>query len=236
MLQRVALVCLLFSTAAYADDAATGASVIVIAGPSSVNAALPPPSLDAVPAPPPPQNEEWSNVSHINGVPVPVGERNRYLYDFKKTNIQVNPIGPFLGYYEAAVSHALSPNIAFSVELALTNLDNSNETDLQIAASLPIYFKRTFDGPFLEPGIVIRNENVADDGDCSLCTETSSTFVQIEMMVGWTWMFDSGLNMSAAIGLAKRVGNSNNNNDGEYDDDDDDNLSPAGYFRVGYAF
>ncbi len=233
MFKRVALACVLVSTAAYADDAATGASVIVIAGPSSVNASLPPPSVDAVPAPPP-QNEAWSNVSHINGVPVPVGERNRYLYDYKKTNLQVNPIGPFFGYYEAAVSHALSSNVALSVEVALMNQDNSNETDLQVAASLPIYFKHTFDGPFLEPGVVIRNENVADDGDCSLCTQTSSTFVQIEMMVGWTWMFDSGLNMSAAIGVAKRVGS--NNNPDEYDDDGDSNVSPAGYFRVGYAF
>jgi hypothetical protein len=235
MLKRVALACVLVSTAAYADDAATGASVIVIAGPSSVNASLPPPPIDAVPAPPPPQNEAWDNVSHINGVPVPVGERNRYLYDFKKTNLQVNPIGPFFGYYEAAVSHALSSNIALSVEVALMNEDNSNETALQVAASLPIYFKRTFDGPFLEPGLVVRNESVNNDDYCDDCAQPgSSTFVQVEMMVGWTWMFDSGLNMSAAIGVAKRVGNTNNPDD--YDDEGDNNVSPAGYFRVGYAF
>jgi hypothetical protein len=234
MLQRVALACLLFSTASYADDAETGASVIVIAGPSSVTTPLPPPSVDSVPPAPPPQNEAWSNVSHINGVPVPVGERNRYLYDFKKTNLQVNPIGPMLGYYEGAVSHALSANIALSVEVALTNLDNSRETDFQVAASLPIYFKRTFNGPFLEPGIVIRNESMADDEECDGCTQSNVTFVQIEMMVGWTWMFDSGLNMSAAFGVARRVGNSNTT---DFDDDDgDSNLSPAGYFRVGYAF
>ena len=43
-----------------------------------------------------PQNEDWSNVSHINGQPVPVGDRNDYLYKFKKTNISVEPVRPVL--------------------------------------------------------------------------------------------------------------------------------------------
>ena len=44
------------------------------------------------PAPPAaPQNENWDNVSHINGSIVPVGERNQYLYAYKKNNLQSRP-------------------------------------------------------------------------------------------------------------------------------------------------
>ena len=43
-------------------------------------------------ATPAPQTEQWSDVSHINGQLVPVGEHGNYLYKFKKTNISTNPI------------------------------------------------------------------------------------------------------------------------------------------------
>src|SRR5687768_1875279 len=61
----------------------------------------------AVPAPAPaprvavaaPQNEDWSNVSHINGTPVKVGERNDYLNNgYKKVNLSSNPIGWMFGF------------------------------------------------------------------------------------------------------------------------------------------
>ena len=245
MLKRAAVVCLSIpllislSPAARADDAETAASpivaapgtVVVITPPSSVTAPLPPPDVESVPAAPPPQNEPWSNVSHINGVPVPVGERNRYLYDFKKTNLQVSPIGIMLGYYSVAASHAVSSNLALSVEVATESHDSGSSTASQVALTLPIYFKRTFSGPYIEPGFVARTESNGYDADCFDCGNGSSntSFVQFEMMVGWSWMFDSGLNMSAAIGLARRLGN-------DADDCCDDGLAPAGYFRAGYAF
>ena len=234
MLKRAVLAALFLSTTAYADDAVTTASPPVAVTALAVTQPLPAPT-DYVPAPPPPQNEAWSNVSHINGVPVPVGERNRYLYAYKKTNIQTNPIGWMLGYYQIAASRALSSNVALSVELSYSSTNGGDDTSTQLAASLPIYFKRTFSGPFLEPGLLVRSERNGDDYDYECdggCTGSSPTtsFVAAEMMLGWSWMFDSGLNMSAAFGVAKRVDHAS---DGE---DDDDDLEPAGYFRVGYAF
>jgi len=154
MLKRAAVACLSIpllaslSAVAFADDVETSASpivtapgtVVVITPPASVATPVQAPDVDSVPAaPPPPQNEPWSNVSHINGTPVPVGERNRYLYSYKKTNLQVNPIGLALGYYEIAVSHALSANVALSVELA-TQTSDGNFTASQVAVTLPIYF------------------------------------------------------------------------------------------------
>src|SRR5512141_1545043 len=119
----------LFATAAYAE----GDVVIYTAGPPSMAAPVQPPGAAEMPPPPPaappvPQNEEWSNVSHINGHPVPVGERGAYLYKFKKTNIAANPFGLFWGYFDGAVSYGLSQNIAINVSAAAWDTDNGSHT------------------------------------------------------------------------------------------------------------
>src|SRR4249920_2400010 len=120
-----------------------GAQVAPAAGPASVAPALAPPGAAEMPPTPPgpPQNEDWNNVSHINGTPVPVGERGGYLYSFKKNNIQTNPIGWMFGYYQIAGQHALSQNVAVSVELSTWSLGSSgSRSGYQLAATLPIYF------------------------------------------------------------------------------------------------
>jgi hypothetical protein len=208
------------------------ANAQVVGGPSTVQpqgaAEMPP-----VPPPPgPPQNEDWNNVSHINGMPVPVGTKTDYLYSFKKTNISSNPIAWMFGYYQVAAAHALSNNVAVSVELSAWDTSNGNQSGYQLAATLPIYFKKTYSGPFLEGGLVIHNDNhpnytAYDCYDCST-TSTNSSWVGPEVMFGWSWMFDSGLNVAAAFGAAKQLQASNMSSSSE--------PIPAGYFRVGYAF
>ena len=87
------------ASAAMADTTTTEADTLVVVtpnapivvnqgAPQSVAAPLSPPGAAEMPPPPPapqtangaPQNEDWNNVSHINGVPVKVGERGDYLY------------------------------------------------------------------------------------------------------------------------------------------------------------
>src|SRR5262249_10030090 len=98
---------LLLPFVAHADTETTSADTLVVvtpnapvvvtqgAGPQSVTQPLSPPgAAEMPPAPRAPQNEDWNNVSHINGTPVKVGERNDYLYKFKKSNIAANPFGP----------------------------------------------------------------------------------------------------------------------------------------------
>ncbi|MEP6860523.1 MAG: hypothetical protein ABJE66_07885 [Deltaproteobacteria bacterium] len=202
--------------------------------PISVTAAIAPPGAAEMPPTPPaaPQNENWNNVSHINGTVVPVGERNQYLYAYRKNNLQSNPIAWMFGYYQIAGSHALSENIAASLEVSGWSTDHGNESGYQIAPTLQLYFKRTFSGPFLEGGLVIHHDDnngyAYDCYDCS-STSTSSDWVGPEVMFGWSWMFDSGLNMSAAFGAAKRMDSQSSG----YSSDD---PVPVGYFRVGYAF
>jgi hypothetical protein len=212
-----------------------GAAATPIAPPSVATAIAPPGAAEMPPAPPAaPQNENWDNVSHINGSIVPVGERNQYLYAYKKNNLQSNPLAWMFGYYQIAGSHALSQNIAASLEISGWSTDHGNQSGYQIAPTLQLYFKRTFSGPFLEGGLVIHHD---DNGgyayDCYDCSSTSMTrdWMGPEVMFGWAWMFDSGLNVSAAFGAAKRMQDSQASNG--YSSDDPE---PVGYFRVGYAF
>ncbi len=184
-----------------------------------------------------PHNEDWNNVSHINGSIVPVGERNAYLIASKKNNIQSNPLAWMFGYYQIAGQHALSQNIAVSVEVSGYSTDHGSQSGYSLAATLPIYFKRTFSGPFLEAGLVIHGDNGATYDSCYDCaygsTSSSSstrTWAGPEVMFGWAWMFDSGLNISAAFGAAKRMSGSDSYSYSS------DQPEPVGYFRVGYAF
>lgn len=174
-----------------------------------------------------PQNEEWNNVSHINGVPVKVGERGDYLYKFRKTNISGNPFGPFFGYYDLAVSHALSGNLAATVAISGWDMNGGYTQGYQIPATVPLFFRRTFSGPYLEGGLLLRTDTSSDSYayDCYDCTSTMSTssWAGPQLLFGWQTTFDSGLNVALAVGVAKRM-----SGDGESDGN--------GYFRVGYAF
>ena len=250
MTMRAALVAPLFITlaaaSAHADEVqtTTAGTVIVVApsapvvvptaqpvaAPGAVAAVAPVPAPTA-----PPQNEAWSNVSHINGTPVPVGDRNRYLYNFRKTEVTVNPFGPFWGYYDIAAAHALSQNIAVQGSLSVWDRENGYQTGYQLTASLPIYLRRTFSGPFLEPGVIVRETGNTDNycydasGNYSPCGSDSRRWAGPEMLFGWQSTFDSGLTVQAAFGVAKRV--ATNYSSGSSDDTD-----VNGYFRVGYAF
>jgi hypothetical protein len=252
MLKR-ALICLcLIPAVAYADGetptattTTTAGTVVVVtpsvvvtsgaaapAAPAAVTAPGMPAAAPAVAPNGAPINEPWSNVSHINGTPVPVGGRNAYLYEFKKTNLSVDPFGPFWGYYDVAVAHAVSNNVALSA--GVTGWNHNGDTGYQVTVSAPIYFRRTFSGPFIEPGLIVRSSNNGYDADaaCDGCGgSTANVWAGPELLFGWQWNFDSGLNVSWALGVAKHaVENGNEMNSGDSDPDFN------GYFRVGYNF
>lgn len=177
-------------------------------------------------AEPAPQNEDWRNVSHINGEPVPVGERGNYLYKWKTTNVATNPIGWIVGFYGISVTQALGTNIALRGDANLIDLGDNAGRGYEFGVSVPIYFKRVFQGPFIEPGLIARDLNEHHDYDGN-----SRTSVGPSVVFGWHWTFDSGLNVAAAFGLMRNMNNTNSMD--EYNSDSD--IEPSGYFRIGYA-
>jgi hypothetical protein len=243
------LVLSLVAASAYADDVqTTTAGTLVVVTPSApivITQGAPsapvtaPGALAAaspIPAPTPaPQNEDWNNVSHINGTVVPVGERNRYLYKFRKNEVMVDPFSAFFGYYDAAAAHAISQNVAISGSISVWDYSHGEHSGYQLTASMPIYLRRTFSGPFLEPGIVIRESSHSYDDYCydgaadySCGGGSTDRWAGPEMLFGWQSTFDSGLTVQWAFGVAKHV--ATNYSDGS------DGTDVNGYFRVGYAF
>ena len=189
-------------------------------GPSGYQPAQP----QVAAAQPAPQNEDWNNVSHINGSIVKVGERGDYLLKNKKLNISTNPIGWMFGFYGVSVSQAVSDNVAIRGDANIMSIDNTS--GYEVGVSAPIYFRRVYSGPFLEPGLIARG--MRDDYDyeysCEGCNSTY-TMVGPEILFGWHWTFDSGLNVAMAFGAARNM-----NSEGSSDEPE-----PAGYFRIGYA-
>ena len=206
-----------------------GPDVIVIQ-PAPIAQPAPVQQQVVLPATLPPQNENWGDVSHINGQVVPVGERGNYLVTkWKKTNIATNPIGWMVGFYGLSISHAVHNNVAIRGDVNLINIDDGNTKGYEIGASLPIYFKRVFSGPFMEPGIIVRDFD-DDDSFCDFdCGNRAS--VGPSVVFGWHWTFDSGLNVAAAFGIMRNI-----NNDRMNEFDGGEQIEPSGYFRVGYAF
>lgn len=179
-----------------------------------------------------PQNEDWDNVSHINGSLVKVGEKSDYLLRYRKTNISTNPIGWMFGFYGVSVSHALSNNIAVRADANIISFENTN--GFEVGASLPIFFRRVYSGPFIEPGLIMRGSRSKDyycDSTYGSCGSSTETFTGPEMLFGWSWIFDSGLNVAFAVGAARNLSPQMD----EYGYSDD-SVQPAGYFRIGYAF
>jgi hypothetical protein len=197
--------------------------VVVVPAPAPAPAAAAP-----VAAQPAPHNEHWNNVSHINGQIVPVGERGKYLIAAPKTNISTNPIGWMFGFYGASVSHAIHENVAIRADANIFELED--QSGYEFGVSLPIYFKRAYSGPFLEPGVLVR-ELRSKSTTCNFDCDTESV-AGPSMMFGWHWTFDSGLNVAMAGGLARKL----KQRDMSTDDYGDEDVVPAGYFRVGYAF
>ena len=205
------------------------------AGPSTVAPAR---DLDDAP-----QTTRWSDVSHINGTLVKVGEKSEYLTRYRKTNISSNPIGWMVGIYGLSVSHAVHANVAIRADANIISIGNTDGYEAGVTA--PIYFKRVYQGPFIEPGLVVRGSRsryaydavspCAPNDDCvgssgSGSYDSSDTIVGPQVLFGWHRSFDSGLNVAAAVGVARNLSSDAMSYSGEPD------VQPVGYFRVGYAF
>ena len=187
--------------------------------------AVPPPTpiVNGQPVPasePPPPGSDGTDVSHINGQLVKVGEHNEYYYTFRRTNLSANPLGWIFGLYGASVSYGFSQNVAIRGDVNYFAAPEGDVRGSEFGVGLPIYLRRTYQGPFIEPGFIVRTfQNKYDD-------EVDSE-VGPQVLVGWHWMWDSGLNLSMAFGAGR-----NWSTDEEYES----KIFPNGYLRFGYAF
>jgi Protein of unknown function (DUF3575) len=193
------------------------------AAPAAVPPAVPPASQ------PPPAGGDGRDMSHIGGVPVRVGDHHEYYYGFRRTNLSTNPIGWILGIYGVSLSYGLSSHFALRGDVNYFNPVGDDGTEgYELGVGLPIYFRRTYSGPFLEPGAIVRrftDSGLDEEGDDDNIT------MGPQVLAGWHWIWDSGLNLALAFGLGRNW--SERDTDSDYDDEE---VFVNGYLRFGYAF
>jgi hypothetical protein len=174
-----------------------------------------------------PQTHDWNEVNHVNGQLVPVGETNSYLKDYRRTNISSNPIGWMVGFYGISASYGINNHVAIRADANYISPVDSNLTMTEIGIGAPLYLRRTYQGAFIEPGLIVRHSEYDDGGDYH---EDGETTVGPQVLFGWHWTWDSGFNVAMAAGLGRDL---SDEGDDEYASDD---VFFNGYFRVGYAF
>lgn len=168
-------------------------------------------------------------LSQIGGMPVPVGDHNQYYYGGPRVNVSVNPLGWMIGAYSASASVAITDHVVLRGDGTYYDIVDSDTHGFQLGLSAPIYFRRAYQGVFLEPGVMIRSLSHGAE------SYTDDTFeVGPEILLGWHWTWDSGLNVAIAAGLGRNLSSPDDTNGDGYANDDP--VFVDGYLRFGYAF
>jgi len=168
-------------------------------------------------------------LSHINGVPIRVGEHGDFYYDYKRFNIAANPVGPVFGLYSISGSVAISNHLAIRGDLALYQDPEreSNDSLSTMSIGATIYFKKMYSGFFVEPGLGMLSDTDDDEWDEYA---SSKSYVGPQVLAGWHWNWDSGLNVMAAFGAMRAT----RTDSGEVYNRTE--VIPTGVFKVGYNF
>ena len=129
-------------------------------------------------------SEQMEKVSKVDGQLVKVGEKNDYEYAYKKWNVGLNAFVLPANVFSVSGSYAFTEHLAARVGVAYdadTKVENTS-----VSFGVPIYFKKVYNGFFVEPGV---------DSKVGLYTAG-----------GYHWMWDSGFNAYIGLGLARRGG------------------------------
>ncbi len=169
------------------------------------------------------------DLSQINGQLVKVGEHNDYHYSFRRFNLSSNPLGWLVGFYGLTGSYAVSNHIALKGDANIyNNIFDSDVSGSEFGLGASIYLRRTYQGPFIEPGFIVRRTSDRGFSDSNL---ESHTTAGPQMLAGWHWTWDSGFNMALASGFGRNLNGGDRSKTGS-----DTTLFLNGYMRIGYAF
>jgi hypothetical protein len=155
----------------------------------------------------------------------------------RKVNLSVDPFAPFFGLFDGAGAYAVSPHAAVAGSIGYFSMGSPGWgwNAFQVAGSVPLYLQRTFSGPFAEPGVIYRSvdRRAIDSGSNYGYHET---WVGPQLLLGWHWNFDSGLNIALAAGVAQHWGGTHRNAMGMESPVSSDDPDFNGYLRAGYNF
>ena len=177
------------------------------------------------------ETEEYSTIQ-TEGQLVPVGEKNRYSFRYKKWNVWTNPFGFFFGNFSLGGSYAFNQNMKVNVAPDFIYFFASDPAIVGggLTLSTSIFFKKVYDGFYLEPGariLYISQEETFGNG-------TVDGFAGGPQLIGgWAWIWDSGFNINLGLGMGYYFGQIGDNVE---DTDTFDGIFPAGNLQFGYAF
>jgi hypothetical protein len=175
-------------------------------------------------------NPDDKDVSEIHGQLVPVGDHNQYTYDFKRWNVSTNPIGLIVGSYGLSLSYGVGQNLALRGDVNYFAPPKGGATGFELGVGAPIYLRKTYQGLFVEPGLIVRHLNIDADAENGIVEETATTFGP-QVLLGWQKTWDSGFNVAIALGMGRNFSASDSKND-----EVDRTFFGNGYLRFGYAF
>ncbi|HEY3805033.1 MAG TPA: hypothetical protein VGL61_20625 [Kofleriaceae bacterium] len=140
-----------------------------------------------------------------------------------RAEVQIDALGLLDQRVELSATGLITPNLGATLTLA----DQLDGTSRQVALSLPVFAQSAFRGFFIEPGMLAGGRW---SSNCLSCAPDINKTISAEVLFGWSWLFDSGLTLAMAIGAQVEVAC--------YDNDCgiDPAISPAGYFKLGWAF
>ena len=179
--------------------------------------------------------ESTDGVSEVHGQLVKVGDHTQFENQTKQWNVSTNPLGLIYGSYGLSVGYTLNSNVALRADVNYIDALHSDDSAFELGLSAPIYFRKTYLGLFIEPGVAMQRLHVeAGTNDAGEpIKEETVIMVGPEMLIGYHWSWDSGLNVAIAAGLGRNFNTSGSDSN---DDRANPDFFPAGYLRVGYAF
>ena len=143
---------------------------------------------------------------------IPVGDHHLYRYDYLPWNVSISPLF-VIGHYGIGIERAVTDYVALRAAGAYHDLVDSNDpAELKVSIGAPIYFRKMHDGFFFEPSVGLdhhwgREDLVYDDayGTWTEAAAGEKTSVFIGSQIGWRIIWDSGLNVTAAVGMGRRL-------------------------------
>lgn len=125
--------------------------------------------------------------------------------------LSVDPLGFIDGHYGASVARRLNGHAALRVDGQFVHDAEAvaYSSTWRFAVSVPLYLNKTFQGPFIEPGLAVANRLVGI-GSYPVPQVGQPTLYGVrdhaagpEIFVGWQRLFDNGLHIAAAIGASQ---------------------------------
>jgi hypothetical protein len=177
--------------------------------------------------------EEEFNTAPTDKPLIPVGERHRYRNTYKTWNVWTNPFGYFFGSFNAGVSYAFHQNFKANIEPQFIYFFNARPKAVVgggATASVSIFFKKVYDGFYLEPGArILYLSQEREFGDSTAQGLVGGP----QLIAGWGWVWDAGFNVNLGFGMGYFWGKVGQDVE---DTEAFDGVFPAGNLQFGFTF